>query len=264
MNILDQIVEYKKSEVAQRKKTVHVSALEKSNLFSRETLSLKKFLKDVTRTGIIAEFKRRSPSKGIINDKSEVLDVTRAYANYGASGLSVLTDSNFFGGFDQDIVSARINEIPILRKDFMIDEYQIIEAKSLGADVILLIAACLTPARVKTLAQTAKGLELEVLLELHDESETGHLCDEIDLVGVNNRNLKTFTVDLEQSVRLAEMIGGDKPRIAESGINDLNNILYLKNYGFDGFLIGEYFMKHDNPGAAFERFVKELVHQRTG
>lgn len=258
MNILDQIIEYKRSEVAQQKKAVSVRALEKTGLFSRETLSLKKFLLDKSRTGIIAEFKRRSPSKGIINEKSDVVEVTTAYANHGASGLSVLTDNNFFGGLNDDLIASRVNEIPILRKDFMIDEYQIIEAKSLGADVILLIAACLTPVEVKTLAQAAKKLHLEVLLELHDESETGHLCDEIDLVGVNNRNLKTFTVDLEQSVRLAEKIGSGKPKIAESGISNLKNIGYLRNYGFDGFLIGEYFMKQKDPAASFEKFVNEL------
>ena len=262
MNILDEIIEYKKSEVARRKAAVDVGALERASLFSRHTLSLKKFIKDERRTGIIAEFKRRSPSKGVINERSNVVDVTTAYTDHGASGLSILTDTNFFGGFKEDIVAARGNEIPILRKDFIIDEYQIIEARSLGADVILLIAACLTPGEVKALAQTAKGLQMEVLLELHDESETAHVCDEIDLIGVNNRNLKTFTVDLEQSVRLAEIIGGDKPKIAESGISDLKNLLYLKSFGFDGFLMGEYFMKHEDPGIAFENFVKALVsHQ---
>ncbi len=258
MNILEQIVEYKKSEVARQKAVVSVDALEKSDYYRRECLSLQKFLLDEERTGIIAEFKRRSPSKGIINERSDVIEVTTAYATHGASGISVLTDSNFFGGANSDLIAARVNNIPILRKDFMIDEYQVIEAKSLGADVILLIAACLTPRQVKTLAKAAKSLNLEVLLELHDESEIGHLCDEIDLVGVNNRNLKNFVVDLEQSVRLGEKIGSSKLKIAESGINNLENIFYLKSYGFDGFLIGEYFMKQDDPAASFEKFVSEL------
>ncbi len=258
MNILEQIVEYKKSEVALQKKTVSIGELEKTDLFLRQALSLKKFLLNKDRTAIIAEFKRRSPSKGIINERSDVVEVTTAYANHGASGISVLTDHNFFGGSNNDLIAARANDIPILRKDFMIDEYQIIEAKSLGADVILLIAACLTPMQVKTLATTAKKLALEVLLELHDESELGHLCDEIDLVGVNNRNLKTFTVDLEQSVRLAEKIGTGKLKIAESGISNVQNLLYLKSYGFDGFLMGEYFMKQGDPAASFEKFVREL------
>ena len=258
MNILDQIIEYKRLEVAEQKKTVSIRALEKTDLFSSKTLSLKNFLCDKNRTGIIAEFKRRSPSKGIINERSGVLEITRAYAKYGASGLSVLTDQNFFGGSNEDLATARVNSIPILRKDFMIDEYQVIEAKSLGADIILLIAACLTPLEVKRLAQAAKGLGLEVLLELHDENETGHICDEVDLVGVNNRNLKTFTVDLEQSIRLAEKIGDGKLKIAESGISNPGNIIYLKKHGFDGFLIGEHFMKQDDPAASFEKFVNEL------
>jgi indole-3-glycerol phosphate synthase len=258
MNILEEIVEYKKLEVARQKAAVSIQALKNGDLFSRETLSLKQFLLDKRRTGIIAEFKRRSPSKGIINEKSDVAEITTAYEKHGASGLSVLTDNNFFGGSNNDLIAARINTIPILRKDFMIDEYQVIEAKSMGADVILLIAACLTPFEVKKLAQAAKTLQLEVLLELHEESETGHICDEIDIVGVNNRNLKTFTVDLEQSVRLAEKIGNGKLKIAESGISNLDNIAYLRSYGFDGFLIGEHFMKQDDPAASFERFVSEL------
>lgn len=258
MNILDEIIEYKKSEVADRKLAMSIAALEKTDFFSRDTLSLKQFLIDKSRTGIIAEFKRRSPSKGIINNRSGIVDVTTAYVNNGASGLSVLTDNNFFGGTYDDLKAARIHLIPILRKDFMIDEYQIIEAKSIGADVILLIAACLTPVQVKQLAQTARNLQLEVLLELHDETEIGHICDEVDLIGVNNRSLKTFRVDLDQSVRLAEKIGNTKLKIAESGISNLKNITYLKQYGFDGFLIGEHFMKQNDPAESFEKFVNEL------
>lgn len=258
MNILDQIIEYKRTEVADQKLAVSIASLETTDFFLRDTLSLKKFLLDKNRTGIIAEFKRRSPSKGIINERSNVVDVTTAYANHGASGLSVLTDNNFFGGSNEDLITARANRIPILRKDFVIDEYQVIEAKSIGADVILLIAACLTPIQVKQLAQTARKIQMEVLLELHDESEIGHICDEVDLVGVNNRNLKTFTVDLDQSVRLAEKIGNSKLKIAESGISELKDIAYLRQYGFDGFLIGEYFMKQNDPAASFEKFACEL------
>jgi indole-3-glycerol phosphate synthase len=258
MNILDQIIEFKKSEVADKKAVVSISILEKSNFFLRETISLKHTLAGKTGPAIIAEFKRRSPSKGIINEKANVVDVTSAYTNHGASGLSVLTDNNFFGGSSDDLVAARINKIPILRKDFIIDEYQIIEAKSIGADIILLIAACLTPSQVKKLACAAKNLQLEVLLELHDENEVDHICNEVDFVGVNNRNLKTFSVDLDQSVRLAEIIGNDKMKIAESGINSHKSISFLKQYGFDGFLIGEYFMKQQDPGESFEKFMYEL------
>lgn len=258
MNILDTIIARKRVEVAERKKERSITDLEKGPFFKKETLSLKQFIQDDTRTGIIAEFKRKSPSKGIINDRVTVEEVTTAYARYGASGISVLTDTDFFGGSLDDLLAATVNEVPLLRKDFTIDEYQLVEAKAFGAEVILLIAACLTPAEVKSLAGVAKGLGLEVLLELHDESELGHVCSEVDLVGVNNRNLKTFNVDLEHSVRLAEQIGDGFVKVAESGISQVKNIQYLKQYGFQGFLIGENFMKEAAPGEAFRNFVAEL------
>ncbi|MBO9684134.1 MAG: indole-3-glycerol phosphate synthase TrpC [Flavisolibacter sp.] len=258
MNILEKIVEHKRKEVEQRKKEVDVKTLEKEHFFTRQTYSLKNFIGDPTKTGIIAEYKRKSPSKGIINDRDSVESVTRMYAAYGASGISVLTDYNFFGGSLDDLIAARDNNVPLLRKEFMIDEYQIVEAKAFGADVILLIAACLSPKEVKDLATAARKLGLEVLLELHDESELDHICNEVDLVGVNNRNLKNFEVDLEHSVRMAEKIGNSFIKIAESGINDVNNIRYLKQHGFTGFLIGEYFMKQNDPGKAFKEFTYSL------
>lgn len=258
MNILKQIIENKRKEVEQRKKEVDVKALATERFFTRETLSLKKFLLDPEKTGIIAEYKRKSPSKGIINDHDSVESVTKMYAAYGASGISVLTDSNFFGGSLDDLIAARNNDLPLLRKDFVIDEYQIAEAKAYGADVVLLIAACLSPKEVKQLARAAKKIEMEVLLELHDESELSCICDEVDLVGVNNRNLKNFEVDLEHSIQMADKIGNDFIKIAESGINDVSNIRYLKQHGFKGFLIGEYFMKQDDPGKAFKEFTKLL------
>ncbi|HEY1112654.1 MAG TPA: indole-3-glycerol phosphate synthase TrpC [Chitinophagaceae bacterium] len=258
MNILDTIIAQKRLEVAGRKQQKGIADLEKGPFFRKETLSLKKFIQDDTRTGIIAEFKRKSPSKGIINDRATVEEVTTAYARHGASGISVLTDTEFFGGSLDDLLAARVNKVPLLRKDFTIDDYQLVEAKAYGADVILLIAACLSPAEVRSLARVARGLGLEVLLELHDESELGHVCEEVDLVGVNNRNLKTFSVDLEHSVRLAEQIGSGYVKVAESGISQVANIRYLKQYGFQGFLIGENFMKETNPGEAFKNFVAEL------
>src|SRR6476660_1689951 len=191
MNILDKIVEFKKEEVENKKSKVSNDELRTYPGFSRESLSLRKFLLDESRTGIIAEFKRKSPSKGNINCNADVVKVTSAYAQQGASGLSVLTDDNFFGGSANDLIQARTNKVPILRKDFMIDEYQFYEAKAIGADAILLIAACLTPRQVKQFASLAKHLGLEVLLEIHKEQELEHVCDEVDLVGVNNRNLKT-------------------------------------------------------------------------
>lgn len=269
MNILDKIIAHKKTEVAGRKGSMPVAALEKNVLFSRPVLSLQQFLLDDERTGIIAEFKRRSPSKGIIHATADVVEVTAAYARYGASGLSVLTDESFFGGSTEDLLRARINTIPILRKDFIIDEYQVVEARAMGADVILLIAACLTPAEVKRLAAFAKSLQLEVLLELHDEAELAHICDDTVLVGINNRNLKTFVVDIERSLAMAKRIPADRIKIAESGINAPENIRLFKENGFRGFLIGENFMKEQNPGLAFQQFIdtlysNDILHAPTG
>jgi indole-3-glycerol phosphate synthase len=258
MNILDTIIEYKKEEVKSRKLKVKTAELEKRELFSRTVLPLKDFLLDKSKTGIIAEFKRRSPSKGVINRDVDVIEVTKGYAEYGASCLSVLSDEHFFGGSNEDLIKARINEIPILRKDFIIDEYQLIEAKSIGADVILLIAACLTVDEVKRLASFAKNLGLEVLLELHAEEELGHICEETNIIGINNRSLKTFEVDIERSLRMAEKIPFPKFKVAESGISSVNDILLFKQHGFDGFLIGENFMKATNPTIAFAEFVKQL------
>ncbi len=258
MNILDTIIEYKKSEVKKNKSNVSEHALEKSNFFGRDVLSLKKFLPDETKTGIIAEFKRKSPSKGVINDNADVAMVTKAYTDHGASALSVLTDNNFFGGSNDDLIAARINNIPILRKDFIIDAYQITEAKSIGADVILLIAACLDPVTVQRLALFAKKLGLEVVLEIHDENELGHICDEVDIVGINNRDLKTFSVDINRSIALRNKIPPGKIAIAESGISDIETISRLRQFGFKGFLIGENFMKEPNPSIAFASFVNQL------
>lgn len=258
MNILDTIIEYKKSEIRINKSRMDESALEKSPFFVNKRISLKKILSDNNRTGIIAEFKRKSPSRGIINDRADITAVTTAYADHGASALSVLTDENFFGGHNEDISKARKNQIPILRKDFIIDNYQLVEAKSIGADAILLIAACLSPSQVKQLASFAKGLDLEVLLEIHDKTELNHICDEIDIVGVNNRDLKTFSVDINRSISLIEHIPVGKIPIAESGISDIETIFHLKKFGFKGFLIGENFMKEPDPAVAFASFVHQL------
>ena len=257
-NILDEIIDYKRVQVAKIKAQTPVDVLEKATFFLRQPLSLRQSLTDPEKTGIIAEFKRRSPSKGVINDSADVFTVTSVYTAGGASCLSVLTDRQFFGGSNTDLMTARVNQIPILRKDFIIDEYQVLEAKAIGADVILLIAACLTPAEVKKLAVFARSLGLEVLLEIHNEEELGHICEETELVGVNNRDLKTFTVDVERSIRLSQQIPANKIKIAESGISKVETILHLKDAGFSGFLIGENFMKEDDPGAAFEQFVQEL------
>ena len=263
MDILARIIEQKRSEVENRKKHISIAQLKQNKSFSRDTFSLKKFLLDETKTGIIAEFKRRSPSKGIINGNADVREVTRAYAENGASGLSVLTDEEFFGGSATDLAAARANDIPILRKDFIIDEYQLLESKAMGADVILLIAACLTPHRVKELASFAKSVSLEVLLEIHQEEELQHICGQVDMVGVNNRDLKTFSVDINRSVELGKQIGSDKIKIAESGIHDIETICTLRDAGFRGFLIGENFMKQPDPTIAFADFVQRLKAKET-
>ncbi|MBK8608641.1 MAG: indole-3-glycerol phosphate synthase TrpC [Chitinophagaceae bacterium] len=258
MNILEKIIESKKEEVATNKQFISSDQLMQHPFFARTTFSLKQFLRDENKTGIIAEFKRQSPSKGIINNKADVVEVTKAYSDNGAAGLSVLTDTKFFGGHADDLIKARVNHIPILRKDFIIDTYQLIEVKAMGADVILLIAACLSPESVQELAFFAKSLGLEVLLEIHVEDELVHICDEVDIIGINNRNLKTFEVDINRSIELSRKIPADKTKMAESGIDNVETIKIFKEAGFSGFLMGEKFMKAENPGEAFEQFVQQL------
>lgn len=258
MTILDTIVAEKKKEVIQAKKLRDQSSLEKSKGFQRQTYSLSDFIMDPQKTGIIAEFKRRSPSKGIINDHASVLDVTTAYFEGGASCLSVLTDTSFFGGSAEDLEIARILAVPILRKDFMIDEYQILESKALGADVVLLIAACLSVKETKQLSALARSLGLSILLELHDESELDHVNEYTNIIGINNRNLKTFEVDIDKSIRMADKLGKHVLKVAESGISNPEDVIRFRNYGFNAFLIGENFMKHEVPGLAFNNFVRQI------
>jgi indole-3-glycerol phosphate synthase len=257
-NILATIVAQKWKEVAARKNEISITQLEAMPLFAKQGLSLKANLEKQHTTGIIAEFKRMSPSKGIINDKASVKEVTAAYHKFGAAGISVLTDTEFFGGSLDDLSMAIQNDIPVLRKEFIIDEFQITEAKAYGASVILLIASCLTPATTKLLAMKAKALGLEVLLELHDETELEHICDEVDLVGINNRSLKSFEVNINHSLELKNKLPKGKLSIAESGIYSVETYQLLKKEGFDGFLMGEYFMKEENPAQAFELFTKAI------
>ena len=254
MNLLQNIIAEKRKEVDEKKLSTPAKQLEKGRFFQREPLSLKSCVLDDRKTGVIAEFKRKSPTKGVINNRHSVEAVTRAYMGYGASGISILTDYHFFGGSLDDLVAARDNDLPLLRKDFIIDEYQVLEAKAYGADAVLLIAACLQVEEVKTLSRIARNNGMEVLLEIHGEEELDHLVEGIDLVGINNRNLKTFEVNLEQGVKLVSQLGDDKVKIAESGINSVADVHYLKAHGFDGFLIGEYFMRQEDPAFAFKEF----------
>lgn len=258
MTILDKIIERKKQEVAEAKSKIPLQLLEDSEFFGRKTLSLKESVKN--RSGIIAEFKRRSPSKGVINDKVSPLGVVSQYEKFGASGISILTDTDFFGGSFQDILDVRKNiQIPILRKDFMIDEYQFYEAKSIGADCVLLIASCLSLQQVTEFTELGHQLNLEVLLEIHTEDELNHFNKNIDLVGINNRNLKDFKVDLQHSVNLKNQLPKGVLSVAESGIYSVEDFKFLKQQGFDAFLMGEFFMKNENPGKAFEEFVNAII-----
>ncbi len=260
MNILDKIIAHKKIEVAQAKEKTSVGTLEQSEQFMRQPFSLSEFLRHDDKTGIIAEIKRQSPSKGIINADICVEKISTGYVAAGASALSILTDNTFFGGSNADLQVARTaNFCPILRKDFMIDEYQVLEAKSLGADVILLIAAVLPQTDIKRLGALAQSLGMEVLLEVHNENELlESLSDEVNLVGVNNRNLKTFVTDIATSYALADKIPDEFLKVSESGINNPSTIKDLKRVGFEGFLIGETFMQAEQPNVAAEAFMREL------
>jgi len=262
MNVLDQIAASKCREVEERKFRRPVHELEKMSFFKRPATSLREALQKKAGAGIVAEFKRRSPSKGLINAMAGVKEVVTAYEKGGACGISVLTDAPYFGGSLEDLMVAReCSACPLLRKDFIIDEYQIIEARSHGADVVLLIASLLSFSQIKQFSSVARSLGMEVLLELHEEKELEKIPDGISMVGVNNRNLKTFHVSVEQSVLLAGKIPSGMIKIAESGISSPAVISELFSHGYKGFLIGECFMRESNPGEAFEKFINEL-HQK--
>jgi indole-3-glycerol phosphate synthase len=260
MTILDKIIAHKRLEVAEQQAQVPISDLEKSPFFERPTFSLSAAMRRPDMAGIIAEHKRKSPSKGVINSQVTVEEVTTGYVRAGASALSVLTDGHFFGGKNEDLTLARgLNQVPILRKDFTIGEYQILEAKAIGTDAILLIAAVLTPAEVRQLSSFARSLGLETLLEIHDHKELGHICDTVDAVGVNNRNLADFTVDIQRSIDLEPFIPDEFVKVSESGLSDPATVLELRAAGFWGFLIGERFMKMERPGEACGEFIHRLL-----
>ena len=261
MTILDKIIAFKKKEVAKIKADVPVKKLVESPNFKRSTISLKKSLLEVGSTGIIAEFKRQSPSKGIINDKATIAEVTNGYLAANVAAQSILTDISFFGGTMADLMEARVinQQKPILRKDFVVDGFQIVEAKAIGADVILLIAACLTTTELKNYGNLAKDLGLEVLYEIHTQEDLDKINDvDNKIIGINNRNLKTFEVNLEHSIKLANQIPDTAIKVSESGISDPRIITGLKEYGFHGFLIGENFMKQENPGEACLDFIHQI------
>jgi len=261
MTILDKIIAFKKTEITKIKAEVSIKKLVESPNFGREVFSLKKSLLEVGSTGIIAEFKRQSPSKGIINDTATIADVTNGYLDANVAAQSILTDTSFFGGSMADLMEARVinQQKPILRKDFIVDGFQIVEAKAIGADVILLIASCLTKTELKNYGQLAADLGLEVLYEVHTQEDLDKINDlDNKIIGINNRNLNTFDVDLENSIRLSNQIPDSSLKISESGISDPKIIMGLKEYGFQGFLIGETFMNKENPGEACLEFISQL------
>jgi len=259
MTILDQIIASKKREVALKKAVVSMQQLENTDLFNTKTNSLSKSIIN-SPFGIITEHKRRSPSKATINNRFSVEEIVKGYENGGASGISVLTDTQYFGGSLDDLILARAAvRTPLLRKEFIIDEYQILEAKASGADAILLIAAVLTREEIKSLSEFAQSIALEVLLEVHNLEELEKsTMPSLDIIGVNNRNLKTFEISLLNSVDLVTQIPDDFVKISESGLSKIEDIRLLKSIGFQGFLIGENFMKADNPGASLEQFIHQL------
>ncbi len=261
MTILEKIINFKKQEIAKIKAEVPVKKLVESPNFKRTPISLKASLTEKGSTGIIAEFKRQSPSKGVINDKVSVTDVTGGYLEANVAAQSILTDTSFFGGTMADLMEARtVNSIrPILRKDFVVDGFQIVEAKAIGADVVLLIAACLTAEELKNYGQLANDLGLDVLYEVHNQQDLDKISDlDNKIIGINNRDLKTFKVDLEHSMALANQIPDSAIKVSESGISNPRIVTGLKEFGFQGFLIGENFMKEENPGVACQEFISQI------
>jgi indole-3-glycerol phosphate synthase len=251
----------KRLEISKQKETMPLNGLKESiKRESRKKISFKQALAD-SKTGIIAEFKRRSPSKGWINRKADAGKIASDYEAAGAAAVSCLTDGSFFGGYFEDFsrVRANIKNIPLLRKDFIIDEYQIYHSKAIGADVILLIAACISPAETANFIEIAHGLDMEVLLEIHREEELSHIHPDTDTVGINNRSLNTFKTDINHAEKLSSSIPGNYLKISESGLSNPETVIKLRKTGFQGFLIGENFMKTASPGDTLREFIKKII-----
>ena len=264
MTILEKIVDYKRKEVAERRELVPVKKLESSEHFTAPIVSLESYLKRSDKVGIIAEIKRKSPSKGVLNEYISVEKLSIGYMQAGASALSILTDTEFFGGSNDDLTTARkFNYCPILRKDFVVDEYQIVESRAIGADAILLIAGVLDEKQIEEFSAFAASLGLEVLLEIHSLKELPKDLKDINIVGVNNRDLNDFTIDVNRSFEIAETLPNEITKISESGLRDADTILKLKKAGFDGFLIGEAFMQTSRPEAACAELVQKLQSATT-
>lgn len=259
MTILDSIVAAKYREVEERKLLFPVSFLEKCRHFNATTRSLKRAILKEGSYGIIAEFKRKSPSAGLINEAALPFDVCLKYSEAGASAVSVLTDAEFFGGSSIDLSNVREHvDCPVLRKDFIIDEYQIIEARSIGADAILLIAEIHEAKKLKQLFEFACSLELEALIEFHDEKNISRLPYEAQMIGINSRNLDSFRVNIDHLAEMTNLLPSNVIKVAESGIKSVSDYHNLKAAGFSGFLIGEYFMKNPDPGSACKSFIGNM------
>lgn len=257
--ILDKIIDCKRIEIEKSKRKISIKDLENKIQNVKKRQSFKESIQRSS-TGIIAEFKRRSPSKDWIFKDAKIEQIIPLYSENGASAISILTDTDFFGGNLQDLVNAEaITQTPLLRKDFMIDEYQLFEAKAYGASAILLIAAALTVEKTKELAKQAKNIGLDVLLELHHEKELDYINEWVDVVGINNRNLKTFVTDVQVSFDMVNKIPPEFLKISESGISSSQTVKDLMLAGYKGFLMGENFMKTNNPGKALQDFIEELT-----
>jgi len=266
MHILDRIVAHKRQEIARRKEQVSIKELEQAPNFVRDTNSYVQSIEEPNASGVIAEFKRKSPSKSAINLDADLVQVVSGYIDGRATAISILTDTHFFGGDDGFLSQVRElhKDTPLLRKEFIIDSYQVIETKALGADLMLLICEILTKDEVQKLARLARSLGMEVLLEMHSADQLDKVCDEVSMIGVNNRDLTTFQVDYERSKKLYDQLPTEKPKVAESGLSETDTCAMLYAYGFRGFLIGEQFMKQEDPGKACGVFIKDFMGKRAG
>ncbi|OAV46043.1 indole-3-glycerol phosphate synthase TrpC [Lewinella sp. 4G2] len=259
MSILERINKYKALEVERRRERTPLEALMDTAGYQRAPVSLSKALRDSDDFGIIAEFKRKSPSQSDINVAADPAHITAAYQQAGATGISCLTDTEFFGAAPTDIdVVRQTVTLPLIRKDFTVDRYQIHEAKAMGADAILLIAASLSAGQIDEFSAEANEMGLEVLCEVHNEAEAAKISPEVNIVGVNNRNLKDFSVSIATSLQLAELLPPSIVRISESGIDDPQSVVKLRQAGYEGFLIGTHFMGQPDPGAALAQFIADV------
>lgn len=264
MNILEKIVAFKKEEVKKRKIDFPVSSLQESEFYTMAPVSFYNALKKAG-PSVIGEFKRKSPSRGIINPQAEPADVARGYENGGVAAMSILTDNEFFGGTNNDLMTvARVSKIPLLRKEFIVDEYQIIESKSIGASAILLIASVLTKKEISRFSRLATESGLDILFEIHSAEELEKISDDIKIIGVNNRNLNNFDVSITNSVNIINLLPADCIRVAESGFKTADEVALLYGSGYDSFLIGEHFMRSVDPGESAKRFIQELNSKING